>query len=605
MKINYLDGKRAYSAFLAGANRVISQQQYLNEINLFPVSDGDTGSNLTYTLSTICRESTSQKSLAALFTELGKIALQGALGNSGIIFAQFINGFAKNLDKAEKIKLIKFAETVEAAVDYTYRSLANPVEGTILTVMKAWADSLKNQSRQTQDFVVALEKSLIKARYSLNQTTQQLEVLRKAAVVDAGAKAFVLFLTGIIDLIHKGTLANQNFEFAGNIADQLAKYSREELSSAEFANKKIEFRYCTEAYLENLQTTVVELKDKLKGLGNSLLVAQSGQRTRIHIHTNIPARIFNILAAESSFIKQKVDDMQLQQAVKYNQHSKIALLTDSIADLPQDFKDKHQIHILPLNILIGGEKFIDRLAIKASDLFELTSKLPEFPTSAQPTPETINRKLTYLAEYYDSIIVITVSSAMSGLYSAVKKAANKLISTAEISQIEVIDSKTNSAAQGLLVMEAAKKIAEGKSFTEIVSFLKAVRNKLYIYVSVSDFKYMIRGGRIKSWKGKLANLINLHPIISIDSKGQGMIKTRSFSKKANLNKIKNILKKHEEKNGIANLAIVHGNDQQRAHEFEQMINNLLNVKVEFVEEISSVVALNAGSGSTAVALLEK
>lgn len=597
MKITYLDGKRLYYAFLSGAKEVIANKKELNRINLFPVADGDTGSNLTRTLNIVKNEAIKDNSLTITLNSMGEAALKGAIGNSGIIFAQFINGLKNNMQQEESINVKKFAQAVDNAVIYTYQGINNPVEGTILTVMSDWASSLKELTKKSNDFAEIMEKSLESAFASLKKTKNKLEVLKEADVVDSGAQAFVLFLEGIVNFIKSGDLKDLKIKSVAPLDNLLEeKIGKEE---------KINFRYCTEAYLKNLKIELSELKAKISDLGDSLIAAGDQKKLRVHIHTNDPPELFIRLKKYAEIIDQKVDDMKLQQEVKYNRKYKTAILTDSIADLPVEYIDQHQIHLLPLNILVDGTNYLDKLTIDSKNFFDIIDDAEEYPSSAQPALKKIEDKLNYLVEYYDSIIAITVSAKMSGTYNSLKKAAENIKAETKEIKIEVIDSRTNSGAEGLFVMEAVERLEDGKNFKEIVKYLKSIRNKMYIYVSVSDFKYMIRGGRVNPLKGKLAGFLNLKPIISIDRKGNGIAFATAFSKKGNYKKIKSILKKHQQKKGVKRFAIVHGDDLNRAKRYRESFSELLGIEAEFLTKISPIVALNAGRGSTAIALIEK
>ncbi|ADQ14264.1 DAK2 domain-containing protein [Halanaerobium hydrogeniformans] len=595
MQINYLDGKRLYYAVLSGSREVIKNRRELNETNVFPVADGDTGTNLSQTLNVVKTESVKDDSLNVTLNSMGDAALKGAIGNSGIIFAQFINGLKKNLADKASTDLNEFAAAVENAVEYTYQGMSNPVEGTILTVMKDWAGALKEFKYITDDFAEAMEKSLETAFKSLQQTKEKLQVLKDADVVDSGAQAFVYFLEGIVDFIKSGNIK----EISSSQIENIERISEKELSLEE----EINHRYCTEAYLENLSISIDQLREEISYLGDSLIVAGDKEKLRVHIHTNNPEELFADLDQLADIIDQKADDMLLQYQVKYNKNSETAILTDSIADLPREFIDKHQIHLLPLNILIDGTNYLDKLTLDSDKFFEMLEKAEEYPSSAQPAIKTIENKLAYLADHYQSIIVITVSQKMSGTYDNVAKAAEKIRTENENLKIDVIDSRSNSGAQGLLVMEAAEQLSSGKSYQETVAHLEKIRKDLYIYVSVDDFKYMVKGGRVSPLKGKIANFLNLKPIISIDRKGNGIALAKAFSKKGNFKKIKAILKEHQENRGIKRYAIVHGDDRKRAEMFAESFEELLGQKADFVENISPIVAINAGRGSTAVAVL--
>lgn len=597
MKITYLDGKRLYYAFISGAREVINNRKELNKTNLFPVADGDTGSNLSRTLTVVEEELVKDSSLRVTLNSMGEAALKGAIGNSGIIFAQFINGLKKNLSSEDSINVSGFAAAVEKAVDYTYQGMSNPVEGTILTVMKDWAESLKKLKNKSDDFSEIMEESLETAVKSLLETKNKLKVLRDADVVDSGAQAFVYFLEGIVRFIKNGSLK----ELKVNKRVEIENVEEDKIR----ADQEIEFRYCTEAYIENLSLETQDLRERISDLGDSLIIAGDREKTRIHIHTNEPAELFARLDNISNIIDQKADDMILQYAVKYEKQSEIAVLTDSIADLPREFIDQHQVHLLPLNILIDGTNYLDKLTLDSKKFFEMLDQADEYPSSAQPTIKSIENKLSYLADHYESIIAITVSSKMSGTYESFVSAAENIRKQDEDVKISVIDSRSNSGAQGLLVMEAAEAVQQGNDFEEIVEHLKTIRENLYIYVSVDDFKYMVKGGRVSPLKGKLANFFNLKPIISIDREGNGIAFAKAFSKKGNFKKIKSILKEHQENGGIKRIAVVHGDDRERAEKFKQSFEKLLDKEIEFIENISPIVAINAGRGSTAVALIQR
>jgi len=597
LKITYLDGKRLYYAFLSGAKEVIANKKELNRINLFPVADGDTGSNLTRTLSVVQNEAIKDNSLTITLNSMGEAALRGAIGNSGIIFAQFINGLKNSVDREESINVTKFAQAVENAVNYTYQGINNPVEGTILTVMKDWSESLKRLKNKSNDFAEVMEESLDTACDSLVKTKSQLDVLREAGVVDSGAKAFVLFLEGIVAFIKSGDLNDLKVE----TVSQVESLPEEKIGKEE----EIKFRYCTEAYLANLKIEVTELSAKISDLGDSLIAAGDKNKLRVHIHTNNPPELFIRLNKYADIIDQKADDMKLQQAVMYKRKHNTAIITDSIADLPAEFMDQHQIHLFPLNILVDGTNYLDKLTIDSKNFFDIIDDAEEYPSSAQPAVKKVEDKFNYLAEHYDSIIAITVSAKMSGTYDTLNLAAKNVKSENRDLKIEVIDSKTNSGAEGLFVMEAAEQLEAGKSFAETVEYLKSIRDNLYIYVSVSDFKYMVRGGRVSPLKGKMAGFLNLKPIISIDREGNGIAFATAFSKKGNYKKMKSILKEHQHENGIKRFAIIHGDDLKRAERYKDSFSELLGIEPDFLESISPIVAMNAGRGTTAVALIEK
>jgi DegV family protein with EDD domain len=592
MKIKYLNGERLYYAFISGAKEVIENRKELNKINVFPVPDGDTGTNLSRTLSMVIKNVIADKSIKVTLDSMGEAALKGAIGNSGIIFAQFINGLKESIDSENRLSVNNFVIMIENAVDFTYQAISEPVEGTMLTVMKDWSKALKELKSKTDDFEVIMQESLKTAKKSLEKTKDQLEVLKKAQVVDSGALGFIYFLKGILEFIETGNIEDINninisLDVEENVLDE---------------KSEIKYRYCTEAYLEDVNIDFKSLNEKLSQYGDSLITAGDKKKMRVHIHTNKPAEFFSTLNQHSTIIDQKVDDMLIQYNIKYNRKSEIALVTDSIADLPQKYIDENQIHVIPINLIIDNTNYLDKITITHDKFYDLVDNSEEYPTSSQPSIKSVEDKLSFIADHYNKILIITVSSNLSGTYQTIKSAVEKINSDTEV---EIIDSKLDSGAQGLLVMEAWEKIDEGKNFEDIVSYLENIKNNIYIYVSVDNFEYMVRGGRVSPLKGKLAKLLNLKPIVSLDKEGNGIAFAKAFSKKGNNKKIKEIVTKHLSEEGIKRYSIVHGDGIERAKNYKEMFTNLLGKKPDYIEPISPVIALSAGRNSVAISVMTK
>ncbi len=592
MKIKYLNGERLYYAFISGAKEVIENRKELNKINVFPVPDGDTGTNLSRTLNMVMENVIADKSVKTTLNSMGDAALKGAIGNSGIIFAQFINGLKENLKAEKRLNVDNFAEMIDNAVDYTYQAISEPVEGTMLTVMKDWSKSLEELRAKTDDFEELMSESLKTARESLDNTKNTLEVLKKAHVVDSGALGFVYFLSGILEFIRTGKIQDIN-HYDIVLENEESTITEEE---------ELEYRYCTEAYIEEVTKEIPQIREELSHLGDSLIIAGSSAKMRIHIHTNEPAEFFAELNNYSTIIDQKVDDMLIQYNVKYDRISNIALVTDSIADLPKNYMDNNQINMIPINLVVDQTNYLDKVTVTSDNFYDLVDEAEEYPTSAQPSVKTVEDKLSFLADHYEGIIVITVSSNLSGTYDSVQRAAENIQNGTKIT---IIDSKLDSGAQGLLVMEAAEKIKEGWDYQEIVDYIENIKQNMYIYVSVDNFEYMVRGGRVSPLKGKLAGLLNLKPIVSLDEEGNGIAFAKAFSKRGNNKKIKQIVKDHMEEDGIKRYSIVHGDGIERAQRYKKMFTQLIGKEPDYIEDISPVIGLSAGRNSVAISLMTK
>ncbi len=591
--IQCLNGENLYQSFVSGAREVIKNKNELNDINVFPVADQDTGTNLASTMNYIIEESKVDKSAKSTMNSIADAALLGARGNSGIIMAQYINGMFMSLVDEEEITISGFAESIQNAFPHAYNSISEPVEGTMITVIREWAQAVYNLKDNAVDFYELLGQPLEVAFKSLEATTSQLKVLQKAKVVDSGAKGFVHFVQGFTEFIKTGKLAE-----VSEIIEEIHSFHE-----IEYGDGNIEHRYCTEAMFTNESIDLEKIKEELKAQGDSLIVAGNNTKARIHIHTNAPEKVFQTLREKGTIIQQKVDDMKRQYQAAYDRKYNIALVTDSIADLPKSLMDKYQIHLLPLNLVMEGTSYLDKTTMTAEIFYDILDDLEEYPSSAQPSPKVIEHLYSSLLENYDEILVISVAKEQSGTNNLFQQAAKKMAGPGK--RIHVIDSKQNSGAEGLLVMKAAEMIHNGESMDEIIQEIEFLRDRTQILVSVNTLKYMVKSGRLSKTGGILGKLINLKPVVSLDEKGAGSIADMAFSIKSNTKKIMNRMKAYDEKHKITRYAIVHANNPERAEEYRKQCVEILKSEPEYMMNISTIVGISAGVGSVAVAYMSE
>lgn len=587
-----IDPKELLFAFQQGAIQLINQKELLNQINVFPVSDGDTGSNLASLMQTILEETTEEShSVVEVFEKVADASLLGARGNSGIIFAQYFNGIYNHLLKLEeKDSVQSFVQSIKSAIDEAYQAIEQPMEGTIITVIRSWAEAL-DDNVQFASLESLLPNALNKAKQALENTTNQLKVLKKNQVVDAGAKGFYLFIEGFTDAI----LTKQP---ALHVVNKVTSGVKIEHSPQEHSHtSEPMYRYCTEVLLDCVELTKRELLQKLSTYGNSLIVAVNRGKARIHIHTNHPDKVLSYLSSVGEPIQQKADDMLLQYRVNKQRKAPIALVTDSIADIPVDYFLENQIHVLPMNILLGETSYIDKITLHPKQFIEQENRTVGRATSSQPTLKTVENLFSFLETRYEAILVITVARKLSGTFYTVKEAAkrNRAI------PIEVIDSRKNSVAQGLLVMKANEWILAGMPFEKIVSQVVEKRDQINILVSVDDLHSMIDSGRIPQTIGKIAKQVNLKPIVSLDEYGKGKLSKFAFSRKGNEKRLFQEILKVNQKHTIRRYAITHVNNEAKAKLWGQKLLEQLAFPPSYITDSSSVIAMSAGEGSVAVA----
>ena len=570
----------------------------MNKINVFPVADGDTGTNLASTMRSIIDTAIPTDNIKVTAVALADAALVGARGNSGIIFAQFLYGFSNEIENENNLTIEKFAEIVKKAVKYAYEAIANPVEGTMITVMRDWAESVYTLKDKIGDFNQLIIKSCERANQALKDTPKQLEILAKHKVVDAGAMGFVLFLEGMIDFFAHG---------------QLKKLvsTRNVLKVQEFEDVfhdddvEITFRYCTEALItfdNPNEQNKTKLVDALKGFGDSQVVAGSPKKLRLHIHTDEPAKLFYKIKDIGNITYKKVDDMVMQNQIVHHRKWDTALITDSTCDLPQEIIEKYQIHVVPLSVHFEKDFYLDSVTITTDEFYDLLESTDFYPSTSQPTYKDFTNKYDYLASHYQNIIGIHISDKLSGTWNTSRKAGH-LISERQEKDISVFSSKKLSSALGLIVLRAAKEIENGKSYEEVVIQVEEWRSKTHLLASTQTLKYMIKGGRVGAVKGFLGKLMGVQPIVVVNKDGKtelfGKPKSPKQSMKMLMEEVKKIIKDKK----VWGYSISHANNLEGANKYAEIMEEITGLKPEFMHGASPVLGTHTGPGVIAFAFM--
>jgi DegV family protein with EDD domain len=588
-----MDGRNLYYTFIAGAKKVIEHQVELNKINVFPVNDGDTGTNLASTIRSVIDSLHPNRSYKITADRIAEATLLNARGNSGIIFAQFFYGLSVEIGDQKSVTLKQFAESIQRSVKYVYEAVANPVEGTMLTVIKEWAEYIYQTWHKFSDFNHLLVSSYEVLKKSLLETTSKLKILAKNNVVDAGAKGFVLFVEGIIEFIHSRNIKELILSKA-----ETASFPKIE----EVVEEIVDFRYCTEAIIKYSTIDTDALKSTLSGFGDSIVIAGSDKIRRIHIHTNTPAELFNELRYAGTLTFQKADDMIRQSQAVYARKWKIALVTDSTCDLSQELIDHYQINILPLSISFGENHYLDKVTIQPSQFYKMLDECPDYPKTSQINETAFINLFSHLASHYDSIIAVHLSDQLSGTYNSSLKAARS-VSSEFNKPVTVLNSRNISGALGLIILRAAQAIETGMSHDEVVAQTEKWITKARILVSVRTLKYMVRGGRVSAVKGLIARILNINPIVSLDETGKAIVFDKAFNQKANMEKIMKHIKSARPGEKIWNYIVLHANNENAAAWYSEKMKILTGKKPVSVVNISPAIGANSGVGAASVALL--
>ncbi len=289
--------------------------------------------------------------------------------------------------------------------------------------------------------------------------------------------------------------------------------------------------------------------------------------------------------------------MQIQLLDQQVTDRRIALCTDSIADLPEALIEQHRIHVLPIHLTIDDSTFLDKVTVKPHTFYDLAGRFKNQPQSGIPSIQRAENLFDDLFSVYDDVLFISVASKLSGMHQMVSRLAENYGG-----RLHVVDSRLNSGAQGLLVLRAAELIAAGDPIATIVSTLERTRENTKIYVGVDTLKFMVKGGRVPPTLGVVGKVLNLKPIVSLDEMGAGIAFGKAFSRKGVLKKIKSLL---AEDLPVSHLCIVHGNAPDRAEAWKEQLEDAFGVTVDYITDISSVVAANSGPGAVAIAYIKK
>lgn len=376
----HIDGDAFAAALRSGIHRVLGQQELLNRINVFPVADSDTGTNLGLSLGSALGflNKPGEKHLGTALAAVADALLDGSRGNSGAIIAQFFQGISDSAGELTRFTTYTFSKAVDLGNEYAHDALSKPREGTVLSVIAAFAENVRHQvgAAQEEHFPALLGKALARAEQALEDTPKQLDVLRKAGVVDAGAKGFVELVAGLADHLTKG--------IETPLPDISIAHQIEPAVSAFEEDNESHFRYCTECIVTNTDINRRKLREALSELGDSLVLAGTKRKAKIHIHVDEPEDVFDTARRFGKVSAEKADDMHRQQHSTHEGKRRFAVIVDSGADISDEDLERLDIHMVPCRIQFGDHGYLDKLSITISEFYEELATNPAHPTTSQP-----------------------------------------------------------------------------------------------------------------------------------------------------------------------------------------------------------------------------
>ena len=598
--IGYIDGLRLHRALQAGIQRVVSRQEHLNRINVFPVADGDTGTNIALTLSAVLAGATNNldRHVGNLLNALADAALDGARGNSGAILAQFFQGMSDGATALRVLSVKRFTRAVRLGADYAREALAQPKEGTLLTVLSDFAASLEAQRADgsVRDLADLLHVGLAAAERSLAGTTEQLEQLRRAGVVDAGAAGFVELLRGIVEFIDSGSLREPMATLAPDFADAGAEIDGPTSDGAE-----LEHRYCTECVVSGVDIDRRALREQLAEIGSSLVIAGTKQKVKVHVHVNSPAQAFLVAESFGTLSSQKADDMHAQSATAASRARGVAVITDSAADIPDAELERLNIHMVPLRLHFGDRGYLDKVSISPREFYEALARDEHRPKTSQPAPGDFRRQFQFLTTHHDAVVSVNLTRRVSGTWQAAEAAAARV----DGGPVHVLDSLNVAAGQGLLVMYAAELALAGHPAADIVARTERMRAHTFTWAAIADLGHAVRGGRVSRAKQTAADLLRLRPVLAAKPNGRVSVGGVLFGKRDMVGKFARFVLRRLDPGKSWRLIVSHGDAPEHAARLrELLVAALPDVRASWLIEVGPALGVHAGPGALVVGAQE-
>lgn len=600
--LSNLTGKEFYWSVLSGGKKLIEHQEEINRINVFPVPDGDTGSNLAATATSIIYNSKEDTSISIVASSIGDAALDGARGNSGVIFAQFLYSIGQEMSGVVSLSTQKFGDIVKKASEYLYDSIPSPQEGTIISVIREWAEFIHEKKDEVADFETLLEKAEEVAHKALAKTSEQLEAMRLAKVVDAGAKGFVLFIEGM-----KETIINKSFSREDHDMDHLLMADTDlPIAEAEtLTEESLHNRYCTETCIIGSKINKADVLKILEEDSDSIVTAGSDSKLRLHFHTNHPAQMFDKLRQFGNFTFQKIEDMRRQYTTTHHRKHPIAIVIDSSVALDNETIDENQLHFIPLTLDVDGNVYYDSRSFDTELFIERQKANPAFHLkSSQPSPKTFADTFTYLSKYYESIILLTIGKKLSGTYNSAIQGVD-LVKKNIATKIDVINTENLSAGAGAIAQCMIDDLNKGLSHDEIVknaaTYIKNTRN----FVNFKTIDHMIAGGRLSSFQGKIINFLKLFPLVEVVD-GKAAIIGKAFGFKKAFQKNLLALKKIADEKTVKHYVVSHAiTDKETLTELLDQIKEIFGNEPSSISMAPPSIVSHVGLGAICVGLVHE
>jgi DegV family protein with EDD domain len=586
--MEYLTQNELKKMFLLSYERIEEKKEEINKINVFPVPDQDTGTNLAKTLEGIKRE-IEGKEFKDL-EEISKVALDGALisaqGNAGVIYTGFLAGFLPKLNK-NPVDAKKLAEAFEEGRKRAWKSMANPKGGTILDVIDAAAETFKKEAEKERDIVKIFEKVIEKAKEALLATREKMEIFKKANVVDAGGLGFLMILESYLDALRP----------------EGKKEEKKERPSEEIRRfvQVLTNRFEVVALVLDPRLDEEKAREKLKRLGNCLDIVKVENKMKIHIHTDYPDEVRDVLRKIGKIEDLRIEDMAKEIVGEPSLRKvSIGIVTEDVASILPKILERYQIEITKTKFewpeleKIEGENIYQKIK-KAYEM-----KIETRPRTSQAMPKDYFDAFKKQLQRFEKVLCLTLTSKISGCYNSAIQ-AREMLPESEKERVFVFDTLHAAAGQSLFVLRAIELIQEQREIEEIVEELKKLIPETQTYIIFADPKGPEFIGRITkgqaNWIRRMKKM-GIQPIMKIKNgiltKG-GMVFAKD-EPEALFKKIKKESEKDRKSGKKIRVVINHADNLEGAKKLKDLLKGI-GAEVSFISEGPPIVCAVTGPGT--------
>jgi DegV family protein with EDD domain len=593
-KIKFINSSLFSEGIKNGIFAVVNAQEKLNSINVFPVADGDTGTNLCLSLYPIINITNSQteETVGSLLEKIADKLIDHSRGNSGSILAQFFQGMSDSAVDIEQFDTYQFLRSLKMGNRYAREALSEPVDGTILTVIDKFSESFEDSySNETnKDFSEIFSRVMVTTKEAVAETKNQLDVLRDSNVEDAGAKGFYILMNGFVEFIVNG-VSQKEPSSQKNFLD----HQPEEIYPD---SDEIEFQYCTECIISGNEIDRRKIKEILLKHGNSIVVAGTKNKIKAHIHTDNPSFVFDEMKKFGTISSEKADDMKKQNKIIKNQNKSFAVITDSAADITDEDIEELDINIIPIRIQLGQKSYLDKVTITPDEFFKELLVNTAQPTTSQPSVGEFRRHFQYLASHYNNVLSISVTGSISGTLQASESAAKKIKADGNIFTYNSLNA---SLGQGQIAVYAAKCAKNGKDIHSTLEELNTIRKNTITFGLIPNLKYAVQGGRVPKTVKLIADIFRLTPILVSTDDGFIVTKKFLFGKNHILKRFAKYIAKNTSCNKKINISIGHAIAYEDAKTLKKFLETEIEQINEFkITELGTAIGVHGGPGAIVV-----